>query len=64
MEQETNEHLVVAHRELLAFLNTSAGSDFIMADAVKILEQVDNVLAGIRKRQQEEQLVIHAILAG
>ena len=64
MEQETNEHLVVAHRELLAFLNTSAHSDFILAENVKTLEQIKNVLAGIQKRQEEEQLMIHAILAG
>ena len=64
MKHEANEQLLVAQKELLAFLNTSAGSDFILAENVKTLEQIENVLAGIKKRQEEEQLVIHAILTG
>ena len=64
MKHEANEQLLVAQKELLAFLNTSAGSDFILAENVKTLEQIENVLAGIKKRQEEEQLVMHAILAG
>ena len=64
MKHEANEQLLVAQKELLAFLNASAGSDFILAENVKTLDQIENVLAGIKKRQEEEQLVMHAILAG
>ena len=62
MEHTTSEELVVAYRELLAFLNTSAHSDFILAENVKTLEQIHNVLAGIKKRQDEQQVIMRAIL--
>ena len=62
MEQKTNGHLVAAHKELLAFYNAADGQDFIMADAVKTLELIHNVLAGIKKRQDEQQVIMPAIL--